>query len=147
MRVFVLVFPLRGFHLGVIGLGWLLGMENGGKWFFWVVWLGRETGGRFSWAQEFSSWSHHLGWFCFLPNLGENVWERGGLIGKLPIFPTCIWRFFNYYLFLILTKIKKKIKLLIFLMRINSYKLHFLSSHFSSQPNNFFSHSFTFPSS
>ena len=127
--------------------------ENG---FFWVVWLGREIGGDFGEAQEFSSWAHHLGWFYFLSNLGKNVQGRGGLMGNYsstPILSHLYMTFFfffflNYYLFLILTTFKKKIKLLIFLMRINLYKLHFLSSsHFSFQPNkNFFFHQFTFPS-
>ena len=123
-----------------------VGNENREKMGVKGVWLRWGNGRRKWWAQVFFQ-THHLGWFWSLPNLGEKMGYKGGLDGKLPIYPRLLshvsFPFFYFFLFLsyniyyfffYIDSNFFKYYYYFFLsnrsLLVNFYKLYFLSSFF-----------------
>lgn len=115
---------------------WLVGWERRVK----IV-------GHGSFLIELTLW----GWNGFLPNLGEKIGKMSRFDEKLSIctFPLNLHCFFLSFLFFWKKNLSSSTFLFLhaikfFLSNVNLYNLHFLYSHFFSQPNKRVFYPFTF---
>lgn len=118
------------------------------KVFGWWRWERRvKIVGHGSFLIELTLW----GWNGFLPNLGEKIGKMSRFDEKLSIctFPLNLHCFFLSFLFFWKKNLSSSTFLFLhaikfFLSNVNLYNLHFLYSHFFSQPNKRVFYPFTF---